>query len=103
MDSFLENNIYEETLRTLYEQERPSVLFRPKLMLDGNQYMALYGEDLMNGIGGFGDTADLAMRDFDKQWIESRAPTPARSPKGRTGSARQDDGRGARLPPETQE
>ncbi len=78
MDSFQENNIYEETLRALYEQERPSVLFRPNLTIDGNQYCALYGTDLMSGVGGFGDTADAAMRDFDKQWVESKAPTKAK-------------------------
>ena len=37
----------------------------------------LYGSDLMNGCAGFGDTADLAMRDFDKNWIHQKAPTPA--------------------------
>lgn len=78
MESYLEQNIYETTLQTEYERQRPSVLLRPDLLLDGNQYCALYGKDLMNGIAGFGDTADAAMRDFDRNWVESKAPTPAR-------------------------
>ena len=78
MEQIFEVPIYEETLRLLYEQERPSILLRPKLFLDGNQYCVLYGADLMNGIAGFGDTADAAMRDFDNNWVRSKAPTPAK-------------------------
>jgi hypothetical protein len=82
----LEANIYEETLRVLYEQGRPSVLFKPTLGLDGNRYFALYGTDLMSGIAGFGETADAAMRDFDNNWVRSKAPTPAKCKFcGRTG------------------
>ena len=60
-----------------YERTRPSVLFRPALTIDGNMYCALYGADLMDGVAGFGDTADAAMRDFDKNWCEMKPPTPA--------------------------
>jgi len=56
------------------EMQRPSVLFRPRLFLDGNMYCALYGDDLMNGCGGFGETADKAMRDFDLNWWQQNAP-----------------------------
>ena len=59
-----------------YEHSRPSVLFRPRLFLDGNAYCALYGDDLMNGCAGFGETADAAMRDFDKNWLQQKAPAP---------------------------
>ena len=50
------------------EQERPCVLFRPSLGRDGNKWCALYGEDLMHGVAGFGDTPAEAMHDFDKSW-----------------------------------
>jgi hypothetical protein len=56
---------------------RPSVMFRPTLSVDGNQYCALYGENLHEGCAGFGDTADLAMWDFDKNWREQKAPRAA--------------------------
>jgi hypothetical protein len=52
------------------EMQRPSVLFKPTLSVDGNQYCALLGEDLQVGVAGFGDTPDKAMRDFDKIWHE---------------------------------
>jgi len=47
---------------------RPSSVFRPALSIDGNQWCALYGENLQDGIAGFGDTPALAMMDFDKAW-----------------------------------
>ena len=51
-----------------YEMRRPSVLFRPNLSMDGNQWCALYGENLQSGVAGFGDTPALAMADFDAAW-----------------------------------
>lgn len=51
-----------------YEHARPSVLFRPALVKDGNQWCALYGANLQEGVAGFGDTPDAAMREFDKAW-----------------------------------
>ena len=51
-----------------FEQVRPSVLYRPALSIDGDQWCALYGEDLQAGVAGFGATPALAMQDFDKQW-----------------------------------
>lgn len=50
------------------EYERPSVLFRPKLSIDGNQWCALYGDNLQDGVSGFGDSPADAMWDFDRQW-----------------------------------
>ena len=52
--------------------DRPSVLHRPKLTIDGNRYFVLYGEDIRTGVAGFGDTVAEAMADFDKQWSERR-------------------------------
>lgn len=48
--------------------ERPSVLFRPRLSVDGNQWCALYGDNLQDGVAGFGDSPADAMFDFDKNW-----------------------------------
>jgi len=50
------------------EYERPSVLFRPKLSIDGNQWCALYGDNPQDGVAGFGDSPTKAMRDFDRAW-----------------------------------
>ena len=46
----------------------PSAIYKPSLHIDGNQWVALYGEDLQNGVAGFGDSPDLAMDDFNKNW-----------------------------------
>lgn len=51
-----------------YEQQRPSVLMRPAVKVDGDQWCALYGDNLQDGVAGFGDSPDAAMRDFDKAW-----------------------------------
>lgn len=51
-----------------YEMQRPSVLFRPALAKDGNQWCALYGDDLQSGVCGFGDTPAHAMENFDVNW-----------------------------------
>lgn len=53
----------------------PSVLYRPRLMADGDMWCALYGDDLVSGIAGFGKTPAEAMHEFDKAW--NSAPTPA--------------------------
>ena len=47
---------------------RPSVLFKPKLNIDGNQWCALYGDNIQDGVTGFGDSPEKAMWDFDRQW-----------------------------------
>lgn len=51
-----------------YDQSRPSVMWKPKLTIDGNQWCALYGENLQNGVAGFGDSPELAMYAFDVEW-----------------------------------
>jgi hypothetical protein len=43
-------------------------ILKPKLFKDGNQWCVLYGENLQEGIAGFGDTPRLAIYDFNKQW-----------------------------------
>jgi hypothetical protein len=59
---------------------RPSVLHRPKVYIDGNRWCALYGENLQDGVAGFGDSPSNAMYDFDAQWNK---PLPARTAKVR--------------------
>ena len=46
----------------------PSAIYRPKLSIDGNQWCALYGTDLQDGVAGFGDSPADAMNDFDRAW-----------------------------------
>ena len=65
-----------------YEREaardsmRPFYRLRPAVYPDGNQWCALYGENLQEGVCGFGDTPELAALDFDKNWGGMRLKEP---------------------------
>jgi hypothetical protein len=37
--------------------------------IDGNMWCVLYGDNLQEGIAGFGDSVALAMEDFDVNWF----------------------------------
>ena len=52
----------------------PHVLYKPTLQPDGDKWCALFGDDLMVGVAGFGDTPAEAMREFDKAWTATRTP-----------------------------
>ena len=62
----------------LEELRRASFLARPSVMLgikpypDGNEWCALYGENIMTGVYGFGDSPDEAMLAFDKEWYKNK-------------------------------
>lgn len=51
------------------EMTRPSAIYRPELVQDGNAWLAMYG-DLPSGCVGTGDTPEAAMRDFDATWFK---------------------------------
>lgn len=55
-------NEYYQTLN------RPSMMLKPSLTIDGNQWCALYGADLQDGVAGFGYSPADAYLDFDKNW-----------------------------------
>ena len=61
----------------LVDHQAPSVLYRPRLFLDGDKYCVLLGDDLQSGVAGFGQTAIAAMGDFDRNFYKQEAPTPA--------------------------
>jgi hypothetical protein len=67
--SMARSQITEEFRMVAVEHQRPSVLFRPKLSVDGNQWCALYGDNLQDGVAGFGDSPAKAMQDFDNNWL----------------------------------
>ncbi len=75
---------FEPTYSAIYEVQidwqnagqkyaRPSVVFKPKISIDGNVYCVLLGKNLVEGIAGFGETLAKAMLDFDKQFQNSKA------------------------------
>lgn len=67
-----EREMEAATMKWTAAQEllRPSIMLKPRLSIDGNQWCALYGENLQDGVAGFGDSPDLAYRDFDMNWNE---------------------------------
>lgn len=48
----------------------PSYMLRPSLSIDGNKWCALYGDNLQDGVAGFGDSPSAAFSDFDKKWVQ---------------------------------
>jgi hypothetical protein len=67
--------VSNEYLTAAYEQQRPSVLFRPTLSQDGNAWLAIYG-DLPTGVVGSGDTPAAAMESFDLAWRRPATAAP---------------------------
>lgn len=57
-----------------FEQQRPSVLYRPRIAIDGNMWVAVYGDNIQEGVAGFGESPALAMADFDKNWNATLRP-----------------------------
>ena len=43
-------------------------LLKPRIFLDRNQWCVLYGDNLQDGIVGFGDSPRLAVYAFNKAW-----------------------------------
>ena len=67
----------EDVSQAASEQMRPSVLFKPVLSIDGDQWCALYGNNLQDGVAGFGKSPADAMWDFDAAFGKALpAPMP---------------------------
>ncbi len=52
--------------------QAPHTRMRPRIYPDGNMWCALYGENLQEGVAGFGATPALACEDFDRNWCHQR-------------------------------
>lgn len=52
----------------------PSAIYRPALFIDGTKWCALYGENLQDGLAGFGDSPAQAMAAFDTAWNAKVSP-----------------------------
>ena len=74
--SYIPAHIQQEVYSVSHAMQAPHVLMRPSICLDGNQWCALYGDNLQDGVAGFGDTPALAMAAFDKAWLTDKAPAP---------------------------
>jgi hypothetical protein len=70
--------VKQEFLNAAMEAQRPSVLYRPELMVDGDQWCVLLGADLQAGVAGFGDTPAAAMAAFDQAFWKETTPAAKR-------------------------
>lgn len=59
----------------------PHVIYKPNLSIDGNQWCALYGENLQEGVAGFGDSPIEALHAFDAEFISKLKKVQKESPK----------------------
>jgi len=62
------NMMQDEWRNMLGHYTQNHVIYKPKLSRDGNQWCALFGDDLQSGVAGFGDSPAEAMWAFDKEW-----------------------------------
>ena len=53
-----------------WERQRTSVVFKPALSKDGDMWCALFGNNLQEGVAGFGPTPAKAMYAFDAAWFK---------------------------------
>ena len=56
-----------------FMKQRPFMMLRPRIFPDGNQWCALYGDNLQDGVCAFGDTPELAAAQFDIEWKTTKA------------------------------
>ena len=76
----------EQTLMAIQEMERycsahpnsPAAIRHPRLSIRGQTFVALLGPSIEEGIAGFGDTIQAALRAFDLQYSRSLTPVADR-------------------------
>jgi hypothetical protein len=73
--------LYARAAQLAYAREldlgRPSMMLRPKVFMDVDQWCALYGDNLQDGVAGFGSSPERAYYDFDRNWLWSTAEKDA--------------------------
>lgn len=69
-------NTRELLQKSAQEALRPFVILNPRIFPDGDQWCVLLGDDLQEGVAGFGDTPDEASRNFDHEWLHRRIGHP---------------------------
>jgi hypothetical protein len=54
--------------QVIYDYQIPSAIYKPKVFRDGDAWCALYGDNIQEGVCGFGDTPANAVHDFNQCW-----------------------------------
>lgn len=65
--------IDQALLGSAIEQQEMAIVasLKPRIFIDGNSWCVLYGENVQDGVVGFGSTPRLAVYDFNKAWDRS--------------------------------
>jgi len=66
--SFAVENLRAQGADCLAELSAPSAIYNPKLFIDGDQWCALYGDNIQDGVAGFGKSPQKAIEAFNKAW-----------------------------------
>ncbi len=76
----------QETERmAIADRVAPHVVLRAKVYPDGDKWCCLYGDNLQDGVAGFGDTPAKAANDFDTMWLHgANAVFAPKTPSPRT-------------------
>lgn len=66
-----EHNYWQQKLANAQEEGRPSLQLQANLRIgiDGDHWCVLYGENLQDGVAGFGKSPHEAFVDFDKNFF----------------------------------
>lgn len=64
---------HEAQMQTAIAAE-PFTRLRPSIFIDGNKWCALYGENLQDGVAGFGDSPAEAEQAFNAAWSQKLTP-----------------------------
>jgi hypothetical protein len=72
MSYVTEDGVLNAQMNTELMRQLPHVLMRPAVFPDGNKWCALYGDNLQEGVAGFGDTPAEATDDFNRNWFGQR-------------------------------
>jgi hypothetical protein len=67
-------SILAEEYQAAIEKRRPFIQLRPNIFIDGEKWCVLYGQNLQDGVAGFGDTPEQAAINFDIAWLNERTP-----------------------------
>lgn len=69
-DSHYQQAMFNITSHTAEEASDFNLIgiLKPEIKIDGNQWCVLYGENLQDGVVGYGKSPHLAVLDFNKAW-----------------------------------
>lgn len=61
---------HQSAMNYLVQREEMGLveILKPKIKKDGDKWYVLYGENIQEGVVGFGDTPYLAILDFNKNF-----------------------------------